>query len=69
MLQVQLRQKIACLRGDAGQTLVEYGLLLALLSLVGLGGVMIMVGGVNELYGIVAQAYEAMCTAVGEGCP
>ena len=69
LLQVQqLRRYASRLHNEAGQTLVEYGLILALITLIGLGGVVIMVGGINGLYGIVAQAYDAMCAAVGD-CP
>jgi Flp pilus assembly pilin Flp len=69
LLQVlQLRRYAASLQSDAGQTLVEYSLILALITLIGLGGVVVMVGGINGLYEIVAQAYDAMCNAVGD-CP
>jgi Flp pilus assembly pilin Flp len=68
VLQVQqLREHFAFLQGEKGQTLVEYGLLLAMIALVGLAGVMVMVGGVNELFQVAKGAYDAMCVAVGDG--
>lgn len=51
-------------RDESGQTLVEYGLILALISLVGFVGVVSLQGGVQQLYGTVKQAADAMAAAI-----
>ena len=51
-------------RGQSGQTLVEYGLILALIALMGFVGVVSLQGGVMDLYDTVKQAADAMANAL-----
>ena len=48
------------LRRESGQALVEYGLILALVTLVGAVGIISMSGGVDSLYATVKKAADCM---------
>ena len=52
------------LRREAGTTLVEYSLILALVSMAGLVGLVLMADQTMILYEYVRQAAEAMADAV-----
>ena len=49
---------------ESGQTLVEYSLILTLISMVGLIGVIALAGGVDNLYDVVNSAATAMADAL-----
>jgi Flp pilus assembly pilin Flp len=49
---------------ESGQTLVEYSLILTLISMVGLMGVIILAGGVDNLYDVVSKAADAMANSL-----
>ena len=52
---------------EAGQALVELGLILALVSLVALVGLSAMGGGVDGLYGVIETLANEMADAVAGG--
>jgi Flp pilus assembly pilin Flp len=52
-------------RDENGQTLVEYGLILALVAIIGFVGVLTMSGGVSTLYEMVKAAGTAMQNTLG----
>ena len=54
-------------RAEQGQTLVEYGLILGLISLVGLVGIAALSGGALDLYGVVQTAATCMANIVAGG--
>ena len=49
---------------EAGQTLVEYGLILALISLVAVVGLTTMAGGVGGLFDTIRTVAETMADAL-----
>lgn len=52
-------------KNENGQSLVEYGLILALVAVVGFIGVLTMSGGVATLYNMVKSAGTAMQATLG----
>ncbi|HEY7268721.1 MAG TPA: Flp family type IVb pilin [Dehalococcoidia bacterium] len=51
--------KNACCRGDSGQTLTEYALLLGLLALAAVGSLTAMQGGLGGFYSSLVSALTA----------
>jgi pilus assembly protein Flp/PilA len=47
---------IAMIRGEEGATMVEYGLLVALIALVAIAGVTLLGGNLNNLFSNVAAS-------------
>jgi Flp pilus assembly pilin Flp len=47
-------------RQDDGQALVEYGLIIGLVSLAGFAGLLILAGGIDGLYDMVNAVYDAL---------
>jgi Flp pilus assembly pilin Flp len=56
----KLNEKLECLgRGESGQDMVEYGLLVLLIALVCVSGAQGVANSVNQAYGKVSQALDA----------
>jgi Flp pilus assembly pilin Flp len=49
---------------ESGQTLVEYSLILTLIGMVGLMGIILLAGGVDNLYDVVSSAADAMANSL-----
>jgi Flp pilus assembly pilin Flp len=52
---------------QSGQTLVEYGLILALISIAGLIGLGLFSGGLLDLYDLLQSAADCMANMVSGG--
>ena len=69
MLNWNIIKTLLLQRDEEAQTLVEYGLILALISLMGLIGLGIFAGGATQLWDVVNSAATCMNKIVsGESC-